>query len=448
MQQASAMEEIRNNQLPGMRFCPMEDELLLSYLKPMLSGQNVPGRNKVVFDCDLYGQQEPWEIWEAYKTKRPNDLRLHKDLYFFTQHKKMKSTDKRIRRTVGSGTWKGNDSGNPVKSSGREIGLKKRFTYENKKSKHHGCWILHEFYLDRSLRDKKEKVKDYVLCLLRKNGDSKTKIEKKRKQREEEDVLDACDDGEQSNTEQEELLETQAKRQRTVCAPPVPTLSEVDAFVAELEGSMECVQDDNSPPSEADAIGFQGVEDGGLQQLALEVQSGPSFVPLPEEDFLMEQCFEELSNYEEREQDPAGSNNVCGPPVPTPSEVDAIFIAELEGSMECVQNDFSRPSKAEAIGFQGVEDGGLQQLGCEVQSGPSFVPLPEEDFLMEQCFEELRNYEETEEQDPAGSNNICGGLIDHNSDDWINSISFSPEDNDFVSREMLSSFFADTAGLP
>ncbi|KAL6144123.1 hypothetical protein ACLB2K_054818 [Fragaria x ananassa] len=147
MQQASAMEEIRNNQLPGVRFCPMEDELLLFYLKPMLSGQNVLGRNKVVFDCDLYGQQEPWEIWEAYKTKRPNDLRLHKDLYFFTQHKKMKSTDKRIRRTVGSGTWKGNDSGKPVKSSGRKIGLKKRFTYGNEKSKHHGCWILHEFYL-------------------------------------------------------------------------------------------------------------------------------------------------------------------------------------------------------------------------------------------------------------------------------------------------------------
>ncbi|KAL6135034.1 hypothetical protein ACLB2K_067262 [Fragaria x ananassa] len=354
MQQASAMEEIRNNQLPGVRFCPMEDELLLFYLKPMLSGQNVPGRNKVVFDCDLYGQQEPWEIWEAYKTKRPNDLRLHKDLYFFTQHKKMKSTDKRIRRTVGSGTWKGNDSGKPVKSSGRKIGLKKRFTYENKKSKHHGCWILHEFYLDRSLRDKKEKVKGYVLCLLRKNDDSKTKIEKKRKQREEEDFLDendACDDGEQSNTEQEELLETQAKQQRTVC------------------------------------------------------------------------------------------------PVPTPSEVDA-FIASLEGSMECVQDDFSRPSEAESIGFQGVEDGGLQQLALEVESGPSFVSLPEEDFVMEQCFEEFRNYEEREEQDPAGSNNVCGGLIDHNGDDWINSISFSPEDNDFVSCEMLSSFFADTAGLP
>ncbi|KAL6129458.1 hypothetical protein ACLB2K_072808 [Fragaria x ananassa] len=105
---------------------------------------------------------EPWEIWEDYKTRRSNNLRLHKDLYFFTQHKKMKSTDKRIRHTVASGTWKGNDSEMTVKSfeTGHVIGSNKRFTYENEKSEHHGCWILHEFYLDQLLRDKKEKVKD------------------------------------------------------------------------------------------------------------------------------------------------------------------------------------------------------------------------------------------------------------------------------------------------
>ncbi|XP_024195765.1 NAC domain-containing protein 68-like [Rosa chinensis] len=175
------MEESRGNQLPGQRFCPMEDELVLFYLKPMLSGQIVPGRNRVVFDCDLYGHQEPWEIWEAFKTKRPHDLRLNKDIYFFTQHKKMSSTAKRVRRNVGSGTWKGDDAGKPVRSveTGRVVGLKKRYTYKNDDSVHNGCWILYEFYLDQSLRDNKQKLEDYVLCLLRKNGEPKTKIEKK-----------------------------------------------------------------------------------------------------------------------------------------------------------------------------------------------------------------------------------------------------------------------------
>ncbi|KAL6140349.1 hypothetical protein ACLB2K_058649 [Fragaria x ananassa] len=343
----------------------------------------------------------------------------------------MSSTDKCIRRTVGSGTWKGNDSEKPVKSfeTGRVIGSKKKFTYENEESDHHGCWILFEFYLDRSLRDKKEKAKDYVLCLLRKNGEPKTKIEKKRKQREEEEVLennDACDDGEQSNTEKEELLEPQAKRQRNVSAPPVPMPSEDDAFVAELKESLECVQDDNSPPLEAEAIGFQGMEDGGLQQLACEVQSGPPFVPLPDEDFVMEECFEELRNYlETEEQDPAGSNNVCGGLIhlidhngddwinsiifsPMSSEEDDAFVAELEESLEYVQDDNSPSLEAEPIGYQGAENGGLQQLACEVQSDPSFVPLPEDDFLLdEEFFEEIYNYVETEEQDPAGSNNLC-----------------------------------------
>ncbi|XP_062028396.1 NAC domain-containing protein 83-like [Rosa rugosa] len=222
MQHGFAVEESRGNQLPGERFCPMEDELVLFYLKPMLSGEKVPGRNRVVFDCDLYGHQEPWEIWDAYKTRRPNDLRLNKDIYFFTQHKTMSSTDTRIRRNVGNGTWKGDDSGKPVKSleTGRVVGLKKRLTYKNQASEHNGCWILYEFYLDRSLTDNKQKaVKDYVLCLLRKNGEPKTKIKKKRKQREEEEVLEnnyacACHDGENTNKEQEELLEPQAKRQQ------------------------------------------------------------------------------------------------------------------------------------------------------------------------------------------------------------------------------------------
>nr|XP_011465413.1 PREDICTED: NAC domain-containing protein 68-like [Fragaria vesca subsp. vesca] len=235
------MEERRGNQLPGQRFCPMDDELVLFYLKPMLSGENVPGGNRVVFDCELYGKQEPWEIWEDFKTRRPHDLRLNKDIYFFTQHKTMSSTDKRIRRNVGSGTWKSDDSGKEVVSveNGRVVGLKKRLTYKNEDSVQNGCWILYEFFLDRSLRDKKQKMKDYVLCLLRKNGEPKTKIAKKRKQHEEEEVLednDACDDTEMSSGEQEELLEPQAKKQRT--APSTdnapPTVPSQDDFYSHI----------------------------------------------------------------------------------------------------------------------------------------------------------------------------------------------------------------------
>nr|XP_011465406.1 PREDICTED: uncharacterized protein LOC105351744 [Fragaria vesca subsp. vesca] len=273
------MEESRGTQLPGQRFCPMDDELVLFYLKPMLSGENVPGRNRLVFDCDLYGKQEPWEIWEDFKTRRPQDLRLNKDIYFFTQHKTISSTDKRIRRNVGSGTWRSDDFGKPVVSveTGRVVGLKKRLTYKNVDSVQNGCWILYEFFLDRSLRDKKRKLKDYVLCLLRKNGEPKTKIAKKRKQREEEDEVlennDACDDTEISRGEQEELLEAQAKKQRTApsidSAPPTMPSQDDDAFAAELQETLECVEDNYAPLLEAEASSFRGDEENfGQQPLA------------------------------------------------------------------------------------------------------------------------------------------------------------------------------------
>ncbi|KAL6183838.1 hypothetical protein ACLB2K_045248 [Fragaria x ananassa] len=228
------MEESRGTQLPGQRFCPMDDELVLFYLKPMLSGENVPGRNRLV------------------------------------------STDKRIRRNVGSGTWRSDDFGKPVVSveTGRVVGLKKRLTYKNVDSVQNGCWILYEFFLDRSLRDKKRKLKDYVLCLLRKNGEPKTKIAKKRKQREEEDEVlennDACDDTEISRGEQEELLEAQAKKQRTApsidSAPPTMPSQDDDAFAAELQETLECVEANYAPLLEAEASSFRGDEENFGQQ--------------------------------------------------------------------------------------------------------------------------------------------------------------------------------------
>ncbi|KAK9929568.1 hypothetical protein M0R45_026662 [Rubus argutus] len=333
-QQYNEMEESRGNQLPGERFCPMEDELVLLYLKPMLNGQKVPGRGRVVFDCDLYGHQEPWEIWETYKTRRPNDLRLNKDLYFFTQHKKMGLTDSRIRRTVGSGTWRADDSGKIVNSveTGLVVGLKKRYSYKNEASVHHG---------------------------------------------------------ENSNTEQEELLEPQAKRQRTVQpidnAPvvPIPSENENDAFAAELEESLPCFEDDNVP-SDAETIGFQGEDNGGLDQLASEVQSG----------------------HEENWGPSFGVDH--GILNPLPENENDVFAAELEDLMLCFEDD-NVPSEAEPNGFQGEQNGGLQQLAAEVQSGleenwpgPSFGddhgllnPLPQNEndvFAAElegllQCFE-------------------------------------------------------------
>lgn len=136
--------------LPGYRFCPLDEELILRYLCPKVKGEEVPGEDYLIFNFNLYGDQEPWEIWDMYNERRKNDLRLNKDLYFFSQRKKMTPNGSRIGRTVGSGTWKGVDAAKNVYAIGSVIGFRKRFTYENKESVHQGGWIMFEFTLDPS----------------------------------------------------------------------------------------------------------------------------------------------------------------------------------------------------------------------------------------------------------------------------------------------------------
>ena len=182
--------------LPGQRFCPMEEELLMYYLKPKVNGKKVPGNEDVICELDLYGDQDPWKIWERFQARRANDLRKIKDLYFFTQKKKMSATGKRIRRTVGSGgTWKGQNAATEIylldedqKPTTTLLGFKKSYTYKNKGSVHHGRWIMYEFELDKSqlLHKKQVNKKDYVLCLLRKNDELPVK---KRKRQKEEEML-------------------------------------------------------------------------------------------------------------------------------------------------------------------------------------------------------------------------------------------------------------------
>ncbi|VVA18699.1 PREDICTED: NAC [Prunus dulcis] len=64
------------------------------------------------------------------------------------------SKGSRVARTIGNGTWKGEDRrtmvGDPAKNN-KPLGLCKRFRYENDKSDQHGRWIMHEYSLHPSL---------------------------------------------------------------------------------------------------------------------------------------------------------------------------------------------------------------------------------------------------------------------------------------------------------
>ncbi|XP_002529748.2 NAC domain-containing protein 71 [Ricinus communis] len=123
---------------PGFRFDPTDTELFSHYLYKKINGTLLPMQKLYVTVCDLYGQNDPWIIWDKFGG---NSLTEKDDLYFFSKlKKKTDKSCKRFDRTVGvdrKGTWSGEKLDKTIQfklssSHNRTIqGLKKRFSYEN-----------------------------------------------------------------------------------------------------------------------------------------------------------------------------------------------------------------------------------------------------------------------------------------------------------------------------
>ncbi|CAL9017957.1 unnamed protein product [Prunus brigantina] len=157
----------------GFKFRPSDDQLLGYYLLNKVRGTSFMYDN-VIPEMDLYGKIEPWDIWHEYGGH--NNLAKGEDLYFFTKLKSLSDKDSRVARTIGSGTWKGENSGTVVsdpKNEESDLGIWKRFHYENPKSVQDGCWIMHEYSLHPSLV---KPTNQFVLCRIRKNDRGKRKL--------------------------------------------------------------------------------------------------------------------------------------------------------------------------------------------------------------------------------------------------------------------------------
>ncbi|XP_008245708.1 PREDICTED: NAC domain-containing protein 74-like [Prunus mume] len=160
----------------GYTFRPSDDQLLEHYLLKKNSGEPLQYEN-VIPEMDLYGKIEPWDIWHECGGHK---LAKGEDLYFFTKLKSLGDKDTRVARTIGSGTWKGENSGTTVSDPNnkeKDLGIWKRFHYENPKSVQDGCWIMHEYSLHPSLvKTKSNSTNQFVLCRIRKNDRGKGKL--------------------------------------------------------------------------------------------------------------------------------------------------------------------------------------------------------------------------------------------------------------------------------
>ncbi|CAK7339927.1 unnamed protein product [Dovyalis caffra] len=101
----------------------------------------------LVKDYNLYGEEEPWEIFNKFGGYKSRDNTLY---CFTTISKKTPNSAKKMNRTVGTngGTWHGDGSDEiKFRLSGRKIiGTKKRFRFQNyRQPDQHGCWIMLQY---------------------------------------------------------------------------------------------------------------------------------------------------------------------------------------------------------------------------------------------------------------------------------------------------------------
>ncbi|CAL1398086.1 unnamed protein product [Linum trigynum] len=172
---------------PGTKFLPTDQELLGYYLYNHIEGKLPPHLYEIVRRHDLYGGEEPWEVWRRLQSAG-GELG---DVYFFAElRKKVKAggdDSRNFERKVGrsGGSWHGEDTGArfklvlrhapPRKAENWVTGIRKRFNYRNPNlSGENGKWILHEFSLSKDPAGKKD-ICGKVLCLLRNNGSPSAK---------------------------------------------------------------------------------------------------------------------------------------------------------------------------------------------------------------------------------------------------------------------------------
>ncbi|XP_030959392.1 NAC domain-containing protein 41-like [Quercus lobata] len=170
----------------GFVFDPLDEVLVIHYLHPKATEISNCKCPEVIPECDLYGTEEPWQIWEKMEEAN-NCIRNKDEMFFFTRLKRVSSKSNRCKRSIGKGCWKGDGNSSNIfycayQNERKRIGIKKTYHYEknnvkNDKSKSNDDdnnnnryrWILHEISLDESLLHH-AKTGDLVICRLRRHS--------------------------------------------------------------------------------------------------------------------------------------------------------------------------------------------------------------------------------------------------------------------------------------
>ncbi|KAF3434436.1 hypothetical protein FNV43_RR25539 [Rhamnella rubrinervis] len=136
----------------GLRKVPSDEDLVSCLCDKVYGITNSNNYNSdselILFECDLYGDRDPWQIWSEH-----GGLKLNKgeELYFFTKLKKLSINGSRFNRHTPSGTWSGVNRVSV--GGGTGVADKRYFKYENRRSTGSesdcGCvtWKMYEYSL-------------------------------------------------------------------------------------------------------------------------------------------------------------------------------------------------------------------------------------------------------------------------------------------------------------
>ncbi|XP_010526869.1 PREDICTED: NAC domain-containing protein 35 [Tarenaya hassleriana] len=160
----------KENELPGFRFHPTEEELLSFYLRNMIHGKR--SCIEVIGFLNIY-HYDPWDLPGLSKIGE-------REWYFFVPRDRKHGTGGRPSRTTAKGYWKATGSDRKIVSLSepkRVIGLRKTLVFYRGRAPggNKTDWVMNEYRLPDSC----PLPKDVVLCKIYRKATSRKVLEQR-----------------------------------------------------------------------------------------------------------------------------------------------------------------------------------------------------------------------------------------------------------------------------
>ncbi|KAI4346568.1 hypothetical protein L6164_007453 [Bauhinia variegata] len=156
----------RNAMLPGFRFHPTDEELVLYYLKKKIRGKKL--RQNIIAETDVY-KWNPEEL-PGQSVLQTGD----RQWFFFSPRDRKYPNGARSNRATRQGYWKATGKDRNVTYHSRTVGVKKTLVFYKGRAPNgeRTDWVMHEYTLDEEELKRCEGVEEYFALykLFKKSG--------------------------------------------------------------------------------------------------------------------------------------------------------------------------------------------------------------------------------------------------------------------------------------